>query len=79
MTSMLDATRQDASRLLEQLSIEQIERHTAEQRSRDLAERVAHAERHQSSLEEMHRRALDALDHYRIAAKEQREQEARRH
>jgi len=45
----------------------------------DLNGRLADAERHQASLEEKHKHARDALEHYRTAAKDQREQEQRRH
>lgn len=62
-----------------QLQVEQVARRTAEGRSQDLAEHLAVAERHQASLEEKHKHARDALEHFRSAAKEQREQEARRH
>lgn len=51
----------------------------AEQHARDVDVRLADAERHQASLDEKHRHARDALEHYRTAAKEQREKEARRH
>lgn len=61
------------------LHAEEIARHTAEQHARDVDVRLTDAERHQASLEEKHRHARDALEHYRSAAKEQREQEARRH
>jgi chromosome segregation ATPase len=75
----LESTRQELAGIKEQLGVEQIARHTAEQRSRDLGERLADAQRHQASLEEKHRHARDALEHYRSASKEQREQETRRH
>lgn len=71
---------QAANAVLKQaLHAEQIARHTAEQHARDVDVRLLDAERHQASLEEKHRHARDALEHYRTAAKEQREQEARRH
>jgi DNA repair exonuclease SbcCD ATPase subunit len=75
----LASTEQDLGGLKDQLSLEQIARYTAEQRSRDLGERLADAERHQASLEEKHRHARDSLEHYRTSSKEQREQENRRH
>lgn len=75
----LDASQHDGAVLKERLGGEQIARYTAEQHSRDLGERLADAQRHQASLEEKHRHARDALEHYRTAAKEQREQESRRH
>ncbi|MGJ9416434.1 DNA-binding protein [Massilia sp. CMS3.1] len=79
VSRQLASTEQDLAGLKDQLSIEQIARHTAEQRSRDLGERLADAERHQASLEEKHRHARDSLEHYRSASREQREQESRRH
>jgi chromosome segregation ATPase len=79
VSRQLASSEQDLAGLKDQLSLEQIARHTAEQRSRDLGERLADAERHQASLEEKHRHARDSLEHYRTASKEQREQENRRH
>jgi hypothetical protein len=75
----LASTEQDLAGLKDQPSLEQIARHTAGQRSRDLGETLADAERHQASLEEKHRHARDSLEHYRTSSKEQREQENRRH
>jgi predicted nucleic acid-binding Zn-ribbon protein len=63
----------------EQLHLEQIARHTAEQRAVDLNVRLNDARDHQLSLEDKHRHARDALEHFRTASKEQREQESRRH
>lgn len=79
VSRQLASTEQDSAGLKDLLSLEQIARHTAEQRSRDLGERLADAERHQASLEEKHRHARDSLEHYRTSSKEQREQENRRH
>ena len=79
VSRQLASTEQDLAGLKELLGAEQIARHTAEQRSRDLAERLADAERHQASLEEKHRHARDSLEHYRSSSKEQREQDNRRH
>jgi hypothetical protein len=62
-----------------QLHAEQIARSNAEQHAIDLQSRLGDAERHQASLENKHQHARDALEHFRTAAKEQREQEARRH
>jgi len=75
----LEAREQDIAAVQTQLAAEKIARHTAEQRVLDLNGRLADAERHQASLEEKHKHARDALEHYRTAAKEQREQEQRRH
>jgi hypothetical protein len=63
----------------DRLGKEQVVRHTAEQRAVDLGERLADAQRHQTSLEEKHQLARIALEHHRSASKEQREQETRRH
>lgn len=60
----------DVLRRLE--ACEKIARHTAEQRVLDLNDGLADVERHQESLEEKHKHARDALEHYRTAAKEQR-------
>ena len=75
----LKACEQDLATFQNQLGAEKIARHAAEQRVLDLNDRLADAERHQESLEEKHRNARDALEHYRTAAKEQREQEQHRH
>jgi chromosome segregation ATPase len=44
-----------------------------------LASRLQEQEAHVASLDEKHRHAREALEHFRAAAKEQREQEQRRH
>jgi len=75
----LKACEQDLAKVHNDLGAEKIARHTAEQRVLDLNDRLADAERHQESLEEKHKHARDALEHYRTASKEQREQEQRRH
>jgi chromosome segregation ATPase len=75
----LESREQDLAALHSQLGDEKIARHTAEQRVLDLNVRLADAQRHQASLEEKHTHARDALEHYRTAAREQREQEQRRH
>ena len=79
VSRQLASTEHDLAALKEQFGLEQIARHTAEQRSRALDDRLADAERHQASLEEKHRHARDSLEHYRTSSKEQREQENRRH
>jgi chromosome segregation ATPase len=79
VSRQLESSQRELAGLKDQLGDEKIARHTAEQRSLDLRERLADAERHQASLEEKHRHARDALEHYRVASKEQREQENRRH
>jgi hypothetical protein len=49
------------------------------QEVRDLRERLDAQELHRKSLEEKHQHARDSLEHFRQSAKEQREQEARKH
>jgi chromosome segregation ATPase len=79
MNDELNAVRQQLNSAQQRLHEELIARHTAEQRNADLSERIADAERHQASLEDKHKQARDALDHFRTASKEQRDQEGRRH
>lgn len=50
-----------------------------EERAAGLTARLAEAEVHLQSLEAKHRHAREALEHFRTAAKEQRDQEIRRH
>nr|WP_082221630.1 DNA-binding protein [Herbaspirillum chlorophenolicum] len=78
----------DAARLHEVQAHEQtrtqLQEQTAANRAfevqvRALHERVAENERHHHSLEEKHQHAREALEHYRTATKEQREQDLRRH
>lgn len=49
------------------------------ERETGLAERLAAQEAHATSLEDKHAQARDALEHFRTSAKEQRDQEHRRH
>lgn len=63
----------------EALQRETVARHTAEQHAADLKERLAENEAHRKSLEDKHRHAYEALEHYRQSVKEQREQDQRRH
>jgi chromosome segregation ATPase len=79
VSQQLEVSQRDFALLKEQLAAEKNARCMAEQHNDDLHARLADAERHQASLEEKHKHARDALDHYRTAAKEQREQEGRRH
>ena len=79
LTQRLSAGEQAGVALNAHLHAEQIARHKAEQHNLDLTARLADAQRHQASLEEKHEHARDALEHYRSAAKEQREQDNRRH
>ncbi|WP_136419080.1 DNA-binding protein [Herbaspirillum sp. ST 5-3] len=66
-------------RTRESLQQETIARHTAEQHVADLKERVAENEAHCQSLEDKHRHAREALEHYRQSVKEQRDADQRRH
>jgi chromosome segregation ATPase len=50
-----------------------------EERIAGLTARMAEHEAHAQSLEEKHRHARDALEHFRTSVKEQREQDQRRH
>ncbi|WP_202414158.1 DNA-binding protein [Duganella flavida] len=63
----------------EALSRETTARQLAAQEANSLSQRLAENEAHRRSLEEKHQHARDALEHYRLAAKEQREAESRRH
>lgn len=63
----------------EALQRETVARHTAEQQIIGLETRLAENEAHRRSLEDKHRRAYEALEHYRQSVKEQREQDQRRH
>lgn len=67
------------SRTKEALQRETIARSTGEQQVADLKERLAENEAHRQSLEEKHRRAYEALEHYRQSVKDQREQDHQRH
>ncbi len=49
------------------------------QEVRDLRERLDAQDLHRQSLEEKHQHARDSLEHFRQSAKEQREQESRKH
>jgi chromosome segregation ATPase len=61
------------------LQSEVIARHTAEQHVVDLKDRLAENEQHRKSLEDKHTHARNALEHFRQSAKEQRDQDQRRH
>lgn len=50
-----------------------------EQQLVGLHDRLAENETHRQSLEEKHRHAREALDHYRASTKDQRDQDQRRH
>ncbi|QYG02798.1 DNA-binding protein [Massilia sp. NP310] len=79
ITDELNGVREQLDATQQRVHEEQIARHTAEQRSADLAERMVDAQRHQASLEDKHKQAREALDHFRTASKEQRDQEVRGH
>lgn len=67
-----------AETLQRELWEERSARQAVELRLDALRERLAENERHRQSLEEKHQHARDTLEHYRIAAKEQRDQDIRR-
>jgi len=79
VSEQLELAQQHLAAVQQQLQQEQLARYTAELRSQELSERLVVAERHQASLEDKHKHAREALEHFRTAAKEQREQETRRH
>ncbi len=58
---------------------EQLRAHRLEQEVAGLKNQLATAEKHQASLEEKHQHAREALEHYRLSIKEQRDQDQRRH
>lgn len=66
-------------RTREMLQKEEIARRTAEQHAIDLHDRLTDKEAHCQSLEDKHRHAYEALEHYRQSVKEQRDQDQRRH
>ena len=66
-------------RTRETLQNEAIARHTAEQQVSDLKERLTENDAHRQSIEEKHKHAREALEHYRQSVKEQRDQDQRRH
>lgn len=61
------------------LQHETVQRAQAAQQVADLQSQLAQGEQHRQSLEDKHRHAREALDHFRQAAKEQRDQEQRQH
>jgi chromosome segregation ATPase len=84
-----DQTAMDAKRLFktdkelmhasQKLQQAEIEISRLQQANRDMRDRVKDRDAQIGSLEEKHKHARDALEHYRQASKEQREQEQRRH
>lgn len=79
LETALQQERDAHGRTREVLQQETIARHMAEQQAADLQERLAENESHRQSLEEKHRHAYEALEHYRQLVKEQRDQDQRRH
>lgn len=75
----LEAERTDHAASKEILQNTLIKAERLEQQVSGLAEQLAENQKHLASLEEKHKNARDALEHFRTAAKEQREQETRRH
>ncbi len=57
------------------LQEETVQRALAAQQAADLQSQLAQGEQYRQSLEDKHRHAREALDHFRQAAKEQRDQE----
>ncbi len=61
------------------LQEETVQRALAVQQVADLQSQLAQGEQYRQSLEDKHHHAREALDHFRHAAKEQRDQEQRQH
>lgn len=61
------------------LQEETVQRALAAQQAADLQSQLAQGEQYRQSLEDKHRHVREALDHFRQAAKEQRDQEQRQH
>ena len=70
------ARHQNTSELLQR---EMTVRATANQKISDMEDRLQAEEEHRRSLEEKHASAREALEHFRAASKDQREQEQRQH
>ena len=79
LENALHAEREAHDSTREALQRETIARHTAEQQVSGLEARLAENEGYLRSLEDKHRHAYEALEHYRQSVKEQREQDERRH
>jgi len=74
------ASQKDTTEILQrELLDERSGRLAAELQLESIKERLAENERHRQSLEEKHHHAREALEHYRVASKEQRDQDIRRH
>ncbi len=72
-----EASRHDETRA--SLRAESLDRVRLDQQVADLQDRLAAEEAHGRSLEEKHEHARQSLEHFRQAAKDQREQDQRRH
>ncbi|MCY1506547.1 Chromosome partition protein Smc [compost metagenome] len=79
LADQLDAAQQGLQREQQLRQLAEVEVARLQQAERDQATRLQDREGHIRSLEEKHQHARDALEHYRQASKEQREQEQRRH
>jgi hypothetical protein len=79
LENALHIEREAHGRTREVLQRETIARHTAEQHATNLNDRLAENEAYRQSLEDKHRHAREALEHYRQSVKEQRDQDLRRH
>jgi DNA repair exonuclease SbcCD ATPase subunit len=79
LEALLQQEREAHSHTRELLQQETIARHTAQQQSNELQLRLADNEAHRQSLEDKHRHAYEALDHYRQSVKVQRDADERRH
>src|SRR5574343_577679 len=73
----LGAEKAAHSEILSVLQEERIVRAQMAQRIQDMEGQLVKEEAHRVSLEEKHRHAREALEHFRAAAKEQREQDQR--
>lgn len=77
LTLNLAAERDAHAQSKESLQLSEVGRAQLEARIQGLEAQLAQEAVHRESLEEKHRHAREALEHFRVAAKEQREQEQR--
>lgn len=77
--ALLNEERERRHETVQALQQETVQRARATQQVADLQSQLAQGEQHRQSLEDKHRHAREALDHFRLAAKEQRDQERRQH
>lgn len=75
----LAAERAERATIATALQNEQLQVARLTEQAKAYEQRLAELASHQKSLEEKHENARQALEHFRAAAKEQREQELRRH